>query len=200
MSSIGKYRRNVLGLKSTFWAGVSGSFFPLLQNIVRAVTEHNLSRWHAFYVNFIFLDSLLYLFYISIFWVACLKEVQSVPDIPRNITFYASRPAKWEPRRPKIDLKDSGSVPVPGNSSSTQIVKAGGFEDVHMMRKTVDSAPQHLVTIYQSPNSCCQKIGHQDAKKLNIRKPKLTHVRENASADGQMSNTSKHRFIYLTKH
>ena len=95
---------------------------------------------------------------------------------------------------------DSGSVPVPGNSSSTQIVKAGGFEDVPMMRKTVDSAPQHLVTIYQSPNSCCQKIGHQDAKKLNIRKPKLTHVRENASADGQMSNTSKHRFIYLTKH
>ena len=139
MSSIGKYQRNILGLKSTFWAGVSGSFFPL-QNIVRAVTEHNLSRWHAFYVNFIFLDSLLYLF------------------------------------------------------------KAGGFEDVPMMRKTVDSAPQHLVTIYQSPNSCCQKIGHQDAKKLNIRKPKLIHVRENASADGQIPNTSKHRFIYLTKH
>ena len=80
------------------------------------------------------------------------------------------------------------------------IFKAGGFEDVPMMRKTVDSAPQHLVTIYQSPNSCCQKIGLQDAKKLNIRKRKLIHVRENASADGQIPNTSKHRFIYLTKH
>ena len=139
MSSIGKYRRNILGLKSTFWAGVSGSLFPLIQNILRTVTEHSLSRWHAFYANFIILDSLLYLFYISIFFVASLKDLPSVSDPPRKTTFYASRPTELEPRRPKTQFKVSGLPPVP-NNSSTQIVKPEGFEEVSMMQKTVESS------------------------------------------------------------
>ena len=195
MSSIGKYRRNILGLKSTFWAGVSLTAFPLVQNIVRTVTEHNLSRWQAFYAHFIFLDSLLYLFCTSIFWVACLKEVPSVSDTPRKVTFYVSRPTEWEPRRPKSKFKDAVSLPVPGKSS-TQIVKPEGFEVVPIWRKTVDSS-FGAVTIYQSPNSSLQKIGHHQDK---IRRPKLTHVRESTSADRKIPKISKHRFIYFTKH
>ena len=192
MCSIGKYRRNVLGLKSTFWAGVSGSCFLLLQNFVRIVTEHNLSRWHAFYANFIILDSLIYLFYISIFSFARLKDLPSVSDTPRNVVFYVSRPTEWEPRRPKNQFKDSFRVA----GKRTQVLKPEGFEGP-MMRKTVDSsfgAAQQFVTIYRSPNSFCQDTNR------NIRIPKLTHVRENASADRQKQKTSTHRFIYLKKH
>ena len=158
MCSIGKYRRNILGLKSTFWAGISGSCFLLLQNIVRIVTEHNLAKWQAFYANFIFLDSLIYLFYFLIFSFALLRDIPSVSDTPRKVVFYVSKPTELEPRRPK----------------------------------------NQLFTIYQSPNSSHQKIGHQD-KNLNVRIQKLTLVREFASADKQLPQTSKHRFIYLTK-
>ena len=203
MSSIGKYQRNILGLKSTFWAGVSGSLFPLIQNILRTVTEHALSRWHAFYANFIILDSLLYLFYISIFLVASLKDVPSVSDPPRKTTFYASRPTKLEPRRPKTQFKVSGLPPVP-NSSSTQIVKREGFEEVQMMQKIVKSSfggpQQHLVTIYRSPSSCGQKKGYQDEKIKNNRRAKLIKVREYAGEGSEKPKTSARQFIYLTKH
>ena len=203
MCSIGKYQRNVLGLESTFWAGLSGSCFMLLQNIVRIVTEQNLNRWDAFYANFILLDSLIYLFYISIFSFACsLKDIPSVSDTPRKVVFYVSRPREWEPRRPKQQFEGSASLQVQASSSS-QIVRRERFKVPMMMQKTVDSsfgAVQHFVTIHQSPNPCHQNQnrGHQD-KKPNVRIPKLTHIKEYASADRQLTKTSKHRFSYFTK-
>ena len=203
MCSIGKYQRNILGLWSTFWAGLSGSCFMLLQNCVRIVTEQNLNRWDAFYANFILLDSLIYIFYISIFSFALsLKDIPSVSDVPRKVVFYVSRPSEWEPRRPKKHYQDSASLQAQGSSSS-QIVKAEIHEVPTMMRKTEDSsfgAVQHVVTIHQSENSCHQNQNraNQD-KKPNVGIPKLTHVREYASAHRQLPKTSKHRFSYLTK-
>ena len=162
MCSIGKYRRNIVGLNPTFWFGVSGSCFLLLQNLVRILT-HGLSRWQAFYANFILLDSLIYLFYISIFCFACIEDIPSVSETSKTVVFYVSRPTVLEPRRPKR-FQD----PVPG--TSTQIIR---------------------------PKECHQQNKN---KNLNIKIPKLTHVRAHASAEMQLPSTSKqHRFIYLTK-
>ena len=120
MCSIGKYRKKVIGLEPTFWAGVSGSCFLLLQNLVR-ISTHDLSRWQAFYAHYILLDSLMYLFYISIFCFACLNDIPSVSDTPRKVVFYVSRPTALEPRRP-TRWKDSASDPVPGSSTQTEHV------------------------------------------------------------------------------
>ena len=198
MSSIGKYRRNILGLQTTFWAGVSGSCFLLLQNLVRFVSVHYLSRWHAFYANFIMLDSLIFLFYVSIFCFVCLKDIPSVSDPPRRIVFYVSRPTVLEPRRPRNQVQDSefrvaGQSTQNAKDKSAQIVTPEEFEEVSIMRKTVDpafGARHQSFTIYRSPNSCGQKSNHQDGK-LNVRIPKLTHVREYKGADRQKQKTSK---------
>ena len=191
MSSIGKYRRNILGLETTFWAGVSGSCFLLLQNLVRFVSVNYLSRWHAFYANFIMLDSLIFLFYVSIFCFVCLKDIPSVSDPPRKIVFYVSRPTVLEPRRPRNQV--AGQRTQNAKDKSAQILTPEEFEEVPMMRKTVDpafGARHQSFTIYRSPNSCGQKRDHQDGK-LNVRKPKLTHVREYKGADKQKQKTSK---------
>ena len=206
MSSIGKYRRNILGLQTTFWAGVSGSCFLLLQNLVRFVSVHYLSRWHAFYANFIILDSLIFLFYVSIFCFVCLKDIPSVSDPPRKIVFYVSRPTVLEPRRPRNKLQEDSEFRVAGQitqNAKDKILTPEEFGEVPMMRKTVDpafGAPHKFVTIYQSSNSCGQKRdNHQDGK-VNVRKPKLTHVREYNGAEGQELKTSIHKFVYLKKH
>ena len=189
MCSIGKYRRNIVGLNPTFWFGVSGSCFLLLQNIVRIIT-HGLSRWQAFYANFILLDSLIYLFYISIFCLACIEDIPSVSETSKTIVFYVSRPTVLEPRRPKR-FQNPSPDPVPG--TSTQIVRPGGFELLRLQRTAFPS----MGTVQRSPKACHQQNKN---KNPNIKIPKLTHVKAHASAEMQLPSTSKqHRFIYLTK-
>ena len=98
MSSIGKYRRNILGLQSTFWAALFGAFFPLLDYFVRFLSR-TLTKWQAFYVNFVILDSIVYLFYVSILVVAWMHHIPNLKETPRRIVFYVSKPQKLEPRR-----------------------------------------------------------------------------------------------------
>ena len=105
MSSIGKYRRNILGLQSTFWAALCGASFPILDYFVRFLSQ-SFSKWEAFYVNFIILDGIVYLFYVSILVVAWLQDIPSLKETPRRIVFYVSKPQKIEPRR----LSDAVSI------------------------------------------------------------------------------------------
>ena len=98
LSSIGKYRRNVLGMQSTFWAALCGSAFPLLDYFVRFLSR-SLSKWQAFYVNFIILDGIVYLAFVSILVVAQLQSIPSIRETPRRTVFYVSKPERLEPRR-----------------------------------------------------------------------------------------------------
>ena len=98
MCSIGKYRRNILGLQMTYWAALCGASFPLLDYFVRFLSR-TLGKWQAFYVNFIILDSIVYFFYVSIFVVAQMQYIPSIEETPRRTVFYVSKPQKLEPRR-----------------------------------------------------------------------------------------------------
>ena len=98
MSSIGKYRRNILGLQSTFWAALCGASFPVVDYFVRFLSQ-SLNKWEAFYVNFFILDGIVYLFYVSILVVALMEDIPSLKEGPRRIVFYVSKPQKLEPRR-----------------------------------------------------------------------------------------------------
>ena len=58
-----------------------------------------MSKWQAFYINFIFLDSIVYLAFVSILVVAQLQSIPSIIETPRRTVFYVSKPQKLEPRR-----------------------------------------------------------------------------------------------------
>ena len=98
MCSIGKYRRNIFGMESTFRAALCGSAFPLLDYCVRFLSR-TLNKWQAFYINFIILDSIVYIAFVSILVVAHLQSIPCIIETPRRTMFYVTKPQKLEPRR-----------------------------------------------------------------------------------------------------
>ena len=146
MCAIGKYRRNVLSLKSTFWAALSGSIFPSLDYSVRFLTR-SLSKWPAFYVNFIFLDSLLYLFYIILFLVSQVEAIPSVVETPRRTTFYVSKPRQLEPRRSYQPVRVHQSQSSPSKTDTGNVCNGISVENRQVQE------PRAMI-IYCSSNSC----------------------------------------------
>ena len=146
MCAIGKYRRNVLSLKSTFWAALSGSIFPSLDYFVRFLTR-SLSKWPAFYVNFIFLDSLLYLFYIILFLVSQVEDIPSVVETPRRTTFYVSKPRQLEPRRSYQPVRVHQSQSSPSKTDTGNVCNGISVENRQVQE------PRAMI-IYCSSNSC----------------------------------------------
>ena len=150
MCAIGKYRRNVLSLKSTFWAALSGSIFPSLDYSVRFLTR-SLSKWPSFYVNFIFLDSLLYLFYIILFLVSQVEAIPSVMETPRRTTFYVSKPRQLEPRRSYQPVRVQQSQSSSSKTDSGNVCNAGISVENRQVQEHVE--PRAMI-IYCSSKSC----------------------------------------------
>ena len=101
LSSIGRYRRNVVNLRWEFWCSVLGSCFPGLDYVVRKISMTQTPKF-AFIVNFVLLDSMLYLFFIIFFWSVNRQEIPSKKAAAKRCPFYVSYQPKYlEPRRLK---------------------------------------------------------------------------------------------------
>ena len=98
LSSIGRYRRNIVNLRLEFWCSVLGSCFPGLDYAVRRISMNQTPAF-AFFVNFVLLDGLLYLFFVSLSFALSRYDIPSKGVIQENYFFYVSRPQHLEPRR-----------------------------------------------------------------------------------------------------
>ena len=98
LSSIGKYRRNVVNLGCEFWCSVLGSCFPGIDYTVRKISM-NQNPELVFLVNFVLLDGAFYLFFVTLFFALSRDYIPSKELIPDKCFFYVSWPKHLEPRR-----------------------------------------------------------------------------------------------------
>ena len=98
VSSIGKYRRNVVNLGCEFWCSVLGSCFPGLDYAVRKISMNQTPEF-VFLVNFVLLDGAFYLFFVTLFFALSRDYIPSKELIPDKCFFYVSWPKHLEPRR-----------------------------------------------------------------------------------------------------
>ena len=175
MCSIGKYRRNVFGLKETFWAALLGSFFPILDYFVRFLSR-TLSKRRAFYVNFIVLDSLVHLFYVSILLFSQKQDIPSIEETPRRVVFYVSKPARLEPRR-WCSANDISPNPIV-DQDNNMMQKIDRCE-IPTIRKVLtfpsQTTDRNVITMYCSSNSC---RGETDRPSKEPKASKLEFVKE----------------------
>ena len=129
LSSIGRYRRNVVDLRLEFWCSVLGSCFPGIDYAVRKISM-NQTPAVAFFVNFVLLDGLLYLFFVSFFFALSRCEIPSRKVVLKNYSFYVSRPQQLEPRRSRHNVQ---SLTLEGVSN----VSESPFPDIPYVWKIV---------------------------------------------------------------
>ena len=98
LSSIGKYRRNVANLYWEFWCSVLWSFFPSIDFTLRKISMAYIPHF-AFFVNFVLIDSVLYLFFIVLFLALCQSDIPSKAELTKKHYFYVTDPKHLEPRR-----------------------------------------------------------------------------------------------------
>ena len=98
LSSIGKYRRNVANLYWEFWCSVLWSFFPSIDFTLRKISMAYIPHF-AFFVNFVLIDSVLYLFFIVLFLALCQSDIPSKAEMSKKRPFYVTDPKRLEPRR-----------------------------------------------------------------------------------------------------
>ena len=98
LSSIGKYRRNVVNLGCEFWCSVLGSCFPGIDYAVRKISM-NQNPEFAFLINFVLVDSAFYLFFVALFFAQSRDNIPSRKLISDKYFFYISLPKHLEPRR-----------------------------------------------------------------------------------------------------
>ena len=95
LSSIGKYRRNVIGLWETLFIILTMHFLGFV--IVFFRWKH-LDKSNAFLVNLV-CESLTYLFYIGVFLFASRKDVPTREEAAQHVIFNNSKVKVLEPRR-----------------------------------------------------------------------------------------------------
>ena len=147
LSSIGRYRRNVVDLRWEFWCSVLGSCFPGLDYVVRKISMTQTPKF-AFFVNFVLLDSLLYLFFIIFFFSVSRLPIPSKKVAQQKRSFYVSpQPQQYlEPRR---------SEEITASLVLNRVINVGEhqfFPNILLVREIVLSEDnrQHRVTNYVS--------------------------------------------------
>ena len=99
MSSMGKYQRNVLELRTTFVIALILHCFTFVIKFFRQPTQ-NLDNSDAFLVNFILFDGFIYLLSCCIFLHARSQEIPDRKDAAIDVEFYVSKTRVLQPRRP----------------------------------------------------------------------------------------------------
>ena len=99
MCSVGKFRRNVLGLPSTSFVALILQCFFFGLTFVRELTQ-DLDNSKAFFVNFVVFDSLVYLLAFGVFMFARNDDIPSRKDSAKGVNFYVSKVEVLQPRRP----------------------------------------------------------------------------------------------------
>ena len=95
LSSIGKYRRNVIGLWETLFIIL---ILHCLGFGILFFRGKYLDKSNAFLVNLV-CESLMYLFYIGLFLFASRKDVPTRKEAARHVTFNNSKVKVLQPRR-----------------------------------------------------------------------------------------------------
>ena len=167
LSSIGRYRRNVLNLRLEFWCSVLGSCFPGLDYTLRKVSMNQTPAF-AFFVNFVLLDGLLYLFFVSLFFALSRHDVPSKEVILENYFFYVSHPQQLEPRRSSHIVSSS---PLQGVSE----VSESPFPYIPFVRKVVLPAKgrQYKVMNYVSTRDADRQPGKNGLWSETSRREKI---------------------------
>ena len=129
-SSIGRYRRNIVNLRWEFWCSVLGSCFPGVDYVVRKISMSQ-NPTFAFIVNFVLLDSVLYLFFMVFFLSVRREPIPSKEEAPKKCSFYVSKPRYLEPRRSK---QIASSLALEERLIS---VRKCQFPNIPLIRKTV---------------------------------------------------------------
>ena len=145
LSSIGKYRRNVVNLGCEFWCSVLGSCFPGIDYAVRKISM-NQNPEFAFLINFVLVDSAFYLFFVALFFAQSRDNIPSRRLISDKYFFYVSLPKHLEPRRSCQIVPSLALQGVPTNVSDSH------FPLFPLLRRTVltPEGRQYNVTNYVS--------------------------------------------------
>ena len=101
LSSIGKFQRNVIGLRATCIFALILHSFTFANKFMRELTQ-NLDKSTAFFVNFVIIDGFVYLFPFCIFLFSRDQDIPTRKDAAQNVRFYVSKVETLEPRRPQF--------------------------------------------------------------------------------------------------
>ena len=74
------------------------SFFPSIDFTLRKISMAYFPHF-AFFVNFVLIDSVLYLFFIVLFLALCQSDIPSKAELTKKHPFYVTDPKNLEPRR-----------------------------------------------------------------------------------------------------
>lgn len=97
MSSIGKYQRNVMGLRETFFMFLILHCLGFIILGFRLIAK-KMDKSNAFLVNLL-CESLMFLFYIAVFIFASRKDVPTRKEASQNVIFNKSKVKVLQPRR-----------------------------------------------------------------------------------------------------
>ena len=100
LSSIGKFERNVLGLRQTCFIALNIQCFCFLTKFLRELTK-KLDNFEAFFVNFVVFDGFVYLLPFCVFLFARGQEIPTRKNAAKNVEFYVSKVQVLKPRRPE---------------------------------------------------------------------------------------------------
>ena len=143
ISSIGKYQRNVIELNTTYIIALILHCFTFLIKFLRQLTQ-NLDQSNAFLVNFIFLDSFIYLLSCCIFLYVRRQDIPDRKDATNNVEFYVTNVQVLQPRRPDDFF-----------SFSNQAKPVTSERSLNMKKDRVESNSSKMIFIQQlKPKNC----------------------------------------------
>ena len=143
ISSIGKYQRNVIELNTTYIIALILHCFTFLIKFLRQLTQ-NLDQSNAFLVNFIFLDSFIYLLSCCIFLYVRRQDIPDRKDATNNVEFYVTKVQVLQPRRPDDFF-----------SFSNQAKPVTSERSLNMKKERVESNSSKMIFIQQlKPKNC----------------------------------------------
>ena len=143
ISSIGKYQRNVIELNTTYIIALILHCFTFLIKFLRQLTQ-NLDQSNAFLVNFIFLDSFIYLLSCCIFLYVRRQDIPDRKDATDNVEFYVTKVQVLQPRRPDDFF-----------SFSNQAKPVTSERSLNMKKERVESNSSKMIFIQQlKPKNC----------------------------------------------
>ena len=174
MCSIGKFQRNVIGLRITCFVALILPCLIFVLTFIRELTQ-NMDKTKAFFVNFVLFDGLIYLLAFGIFLFARSHDIPTRKDAAKHVDFYVSKVQVLKPRKPdnfsvpsqcylnQVDqISPNTTIPKPADMkpdrsrfSGKNPVWTGGLRpkscDRFWIRRVVSDNKIHpIVTIYDS--------------------------------------------------
>ena len=198
MCSIGKFRRNVLGLSATTFVALFLQCFFCALTFIRELTQ-DLDESKAFFVNFVVFDGLVYLLAFAVFIFARNHDIPTRKDAAKNVKFDVSKVQDvLQPRRPVYfnvpSQVDRLSLPIMMQRGKTardnsDRLKLKTCDRFSIRRVSPNNEIDPIVTIYDSSVKVEVKLGEYQAKKKGYFK-KESEMPQTISADSDFTENS----------